>query len=426
MQSSSTSQNQFSISSILQGILASENKSSGESDSNTLISGRKEVENAEKKSQAILKLKEKCERMSSMSSKNSDVLKGNLNHSAHTPPNPFTSHAQSSVNLGGNQTSFRLPELKPAPHMAELLAVRNKNFLKTVHNASLAHSISNSLNPSFSHSLNSPDTNNISNTLASISNPHNLSLTTSLNNLIDPSLHNPLHASYDKALKSTLNNPLNTSLGDLLDKSHSRPPPPYNFPIDNQAMRTENIHESTRRNNFNGENNEHYNLDSNNKNNSYLEQGSAVSNKVNIDQLQHNKNSLNLKEKIMNQVGKGGLTKPTSGRMRYVEGVSPKCFECPQCRKKFAELRYVKRHMKRIHGTSFSHAKYPPRGMGFNKKKSNQLCMVCGDDAEGYSYGVITCYSCRIFFCVTSEVKDLKCNFDNKCVITKTTRISCR
>ena len=41
----------------------------------------------------------------------------------------------------------------------------------------------------------------------------------------------------------------------------------------------------------------------------------------------------------------------------------------------------------------------------FLQQKSNQLCKVCGDDAEGYSYGVITCYSCRIFFCVTSVVK---------------------
>lgn len=54
------------------------------------------------------------------------------------------------------------------------------------------------------------------------------------------------------------------------------------------------------------------------------------------------------------------------------------------------------------------------------------LFKVCGDKANGYNFGAITCESCKAFFRRNAQKnKDMKCNFENACKIDHFTRKFC-
>ncbi|XP_055319181.1 zygotic gap protein knirps-like [Sitodiplosis mosellana] len=58
----------------------------------------------------------------------------------------------------------------------------------------------------------------------------------------------------------------------------------------------------------------------------------------------------------------------------------------------------------------------------------NPLCKVCGDPAAGYHFGAFTCEGCKSFFgraCNKSQSIP-ECKKNNKCVINKNTRTTCK
>ena len=56
-----------------------------------------------------------------------------------------------------------------------------------------------------------------------------------------------------------------------------------------------------------------------------------------------------------------------------------------------------------------------------------ELCPVCGDNVNGWHYGVLTCESCKGFFKRTAQNKKVyTCAADRSCIINKTQRNRCR
>ncbi|CAI4231883.1 unnamed protein product [Auanema sp. JU1783] len=60
-------------------------------------------------------------------------------------------------------------------------------------------------------------------------------------------------------------------------------------------------------------------------------------------------------------------------------------------------------------------------------EKHRKECEVCGDQANGYNFGVLTCESCKAFFRRTvSKKKPILCPFSNSCGITAASRRFCQ
>uniref|UniRef100_A0A4W3H6P8 Steroid hormone receptor ERR2-like n=1 Tax=Callorhinchus milii TaxID=7868 RepID=A0A4W3H6P8_CALMI len=56
-----------------------------------------------------------------------------------------------------------------------------------------------------------------------------------------------------------------------------------------------------------------------------------------------------------------------------------------------------------------------------------RLCLVCGDVASGYHYGVASCEACKAFFKRTIQGNiEYSCPATNECEITKRRRKSCQ
>ncbi|CAF1413111.1 unnamed protein product [Adineta steineri] len=55
------------------------------------------------------------------------------------------------------------------------------------------------------------------------------------------------------------------------------------------------------------------------------------------------------------------------------------------------------------------------------------ICLVCGDDARGINFDVMSCMSCKTFFRRHAQktVIKLECKLDHECEITKRTRSAC-
>ncbi|KJH40080.1 zinc finger, C4 type [Dictyocaulus viviparus] len=52
---------------------------------------------------------------------------------------------------------------------------------------------------------------------------------------------------------------------------------------------------------------------------------------------------------------------------------------------------------------------------------------VCGDRANGYNFGVLTCESCKLFFRLNAvREEEIKCPFSNRCDITSASRRFCQ
>ena len=75
-----------------------------------------------------------------------------------------------------------------------------------------------------------------------------------------------------------------------------------------------------------------------------------------------------------------------------------------------------------------------PRTVSKIKSRSNSspilenllICLVCGDQANGIHYGIISCEGCKGFFRRNMlKEKQLRCQFSNKCVINISDRSKC-
>nr|8CEF_C Chain C, Nuclear receptor DNA binding domain [Mus musculus]8CEF_D Chain D, Nuclear receptor DNA binding domain [Mus musculus]8CEF_G Chain G, Nuclear receptor DNA binding domain [Mus musculus]8CEF_H Chain H, Nuclear receptor DNA binding domain [Mus musculus]8CEF_J Chain J, Nuclear receptor DNA binding domain [Mus musculus]8CEF_K Chain K, Nuclear receptor DNA binding domain [Mus musculus] len=56
-----------------------------------------------------------------------------------------------------------------------------------------------------------------------------------------------------------------------------------------------------------------------------------------------------------------------------------------------------------------------------------RLCLVCGDVASGYHYGVASCEACKAFFKRTIQGSiEYSCPASNECEITKRRRKACQ
>ncbi|UJR36654.1 hypothetical protein I4U23_029371 [Adineta vaga] len=69
------------------------------------------------------------------------------------------------------------------------------------------------------------------------------------------------------------------------------------------------------------------------------------------------------------------------------------------------------------------------RNTSENKQISSSplICQICGDTARGINFSATTCMSCKMFFRrhVKSQMPQLQCRFDNKCIVTPKTRKFC-
>ncbi|EYC21041.1 hypothetical protein Y032_0020g197 [Ancylostoma ceylanicum] len=58
---------------------------------------------------------------------------------------------------------------------------------------------------------------------------------------------------------------------------------------------------------------------------------------------------------------------------------------------------------------------------------AHRSCKVCGDRANGYNFGVLTCESCKAFFRRNAmKEEEIKCPFSNNCGITSASRRFCQ
>ncbi|KAK5967833.1 Nuclear receptor domain-containing protein, partial [Trichostrongylus colubriformis] len=56
-----------------------------------------------------------------------------------------------------------------------------------------------------------------------------------------------------------------------------------------------------------------------------------------------------------------------------------------------------------------------------------RICKVCGDRANGYNFGVLTCESCKAFFRRNAvREEEIKCPFSSNCEITSASRRFCQ
>uniref|UniRef100_A0A0N5AFR0 Nuclear receptor domain-containing protein n=1 Tax=Syphacia muris TaxID=451379 RepID=A0A0N5AFR0_9BILA len=60
-------------------------------------------------------------------------------------------------------------------------------------------------------------------------------------------------------------------------------------------------------------------------------------------------------------------------------------------------------------------------------REAKKICRVCGDKAFSYNFNVISCESCKAFFRRNAnKQKEIRCPFNNSCVITKLSRRFCQ
>ncbi|GMR55861.1 hypothetical protein PMAYCL1PPCAC_26056, partial [Pristionchus mayeri] len=57
---------------------------------------------------------------------------------------------------------------------------------------------------------------------------------------------------------------------------------------------------------------------------------------------------------------------------------------------------------------------------------SREYCVVCGDRASGYHYGVLACEGCKSFFRRSIKLKYEPCLRKGTCVIRKASRNRCQ
>ncbi|CAM5126416.1 unnamed protein product [Eretmochelys imbricata] len=68
-----------------------------------------------------------------------------------------------------------------------------------------------------------------------------------------------------------------------------------------------------------------------------------------------------------------------------------------------------------------------PRGKYVLSSLPKRLCLVCGDVASGYHYGVASCEACKAFFKRTIQGSiEYSCPASNECEITKRRRKACQ
>ncbi|VDP20923.1 unnamed protein product [Heligmosomoides polygyrus] len=62
-----------------------------------------------------------------------------------------------------------------------------------------------------------------------------------------------------------------------------------------------------------------------------------------------------------------------------------------------------------------------------NMNSEQGYLQVCGDRANGYNFGVLTCESCKAFFRRNAiREEEIKCPFSNNCGITSASRRFCQ
>ncbi|VDN38099.1 unnamed protein product [Cylicostephanus goldi] len=65
--------------------------------------------------------------------------------------------------------------------------------------------------------------------------------------------------------------------------------------------------------------------------------------------------------------------------------------------------------------------------MGIAQKIVKKQIYVCGDRANGYNFGVLTCESCKAFFRRNAvREEEITCPFSNNCGITSASRRFCQ